>query len=479
MRSILPGFLIFTLLVLFSCQKEISFELGLSSGEGSLQNDVSGDCLPKTITGTFVEATALVPTASSITVSVNVTKTGNYSITTDTVNGFYFNGTGTFTTLGPTNITLQAHGTPFAQGITNFVVSLGASICDIQVTVLPPGTGSAVFTLAGAPASCTTPNISGSYIAGSALGAGNTVVLNVNVTTAGSYNVSTTTVNGMSFSGTGTVATGAQTITLTGSGTPTAAGTNSFPVTVGGSTCNFEIVTVGGAAYTLDCASANVVGTYTTGVALGGTHSIEVPVTVTTAGPYSITASANGMTFTASGNLTLSTTSITLFGSGTPGTAGATSITLNFGTSSSCSVTVTVVAGATVDWKFNQGTTVYEGSTDNASLNSVAGFAVFSYGGSGSSGIISFSLVDAGGGIGNENYNTASSTGNSGGFIFSETGGDIWESSPTTAGSSIVFTVTSHNTTTKTITGTFSGTAKDGSGGSVPITAGTFTAIYP
>ncbi len=478
MKPILRGILLFSLLALFGCQKEISFELGLSPGEGTLQNDVTGDCLPKTITGTFVAATTLVPTASSITVSVNVTRTGSYSITTDTVNGFYFKGTGTFTTLGPTNITLQGNGTPFAQGVTNFVVSLGVSVCDIQVTVLPPGTGPAIFTLAGAPGSCTTPSISGSYIAGSALGSGNTVVLNVNVTAAGSYNVSTTTVNGIIFSGTGTVATGAQTITLTGSGTPTAAGTNSFPVTVGGSTCNFEIITIGGAAYTLDCTSANVVGTYTAGVALGGTHSIAVPVTVTTAGPYSITASANGMTFVASGNLTLSTTSITLFGSGTPLTAGATSITLNFG-ASSCSVTVTVGAGASVDWKFNQGATVYQGSTDNASLNSVLGFTTFSYGGSGSSGIISFSLVDAAGGIGNETYNTASSTGNSGGFIFAPDTGDIWQSSPSTPGSTIVFTITSHNTTTKTITGNFSGTAKDGSGGSVPITAGTFTATYP
>ena len=70
---------------------------------------------------------------------------------------------------------------------------------------------------------------------GTALGASNTVVLNVNITTAGSYNITTTAVNGMTFTWSGTLALGNQTITLTGSGTPTTAGANVIAVTAGSS----------------------------------------------------------------------------------------------------------------------------------------------------------------------------------------------------------------------------------------------------
>ena len=133
-------------LVITGCQKEVSFELGNTPAEGSLQSDVTGDCLPKTVNGTYVATTALVPTTNSITVSVNVARTGTYVVTTDTINGYYFRGTGTFTALGATNVTLRGNGTPFAAGIDNFVVSFDSTICDIAVTVLPAGAGGlAVF----------------------------------------------------------------------------------------------------------------------------------------------------------------------------------------------------------------------------------------------------------------------------------------------------------------------------------------------
>jgi hypothetical protein len=339
------------LFVIVGCQKETSFELGNTPGEGSLQSDVSGDCLPKTIAGTYQEGIALVPTQSTITVSVNVTKTGLYNILTDTVNGYYFKGTGTFTTLGPTNVTLQGFGTPFAQGVNNFVVSFGASICDIQVTVLPSGAGPAVLTLNGAPGNCATPTINGNYILNTPLNASNTVVLNVTVTTAGTYNISTTAVNGMTFSGTGTLATGAQTVTLTGSGTPTTAGANTIPVTVGGSTCSFSVNVTSGAAGSLDgapnaCTPATVNGTYTNGVALTGTNTVQIQVDFTSAGPYSIsTNTVAGFSFSASGTATVGNDqSITLNGTGTPTATGSQTFTVTFGTST-CTFTVNVVAG--------------------------------------------------------------------------------------------------------------------------------------
>jgi hypothetical protein len=129
-------------------------------------------------------------------------------------------------------------GTPAAAGSFNFPVTAGGASCNFSVTVNnSPGTN-AVFTV-----SCTAPVINGTYLAGTALTAANTITLNVNVTTIGSWNISTApAVNGITFSGSGTFTTaGAQTITLNGSGTPAAGGNFNFPVTAGGATCNFSV----------------------------------------------------------------------------------------------------------------------------------------------------------------------------------------------------------------------------------------------
>jgi hypothetical protein len=101
--------------------------------------------------------------------------------------------------------------------------------------------------MVGAGGNCTPGTVAGTYTAGTALTAANTVTVQVNVTTAGSYTLTSNTVNGMTFSATGVfAATGPQTVVLTGSGTPGTAGSNTFAV--GGSPCNFAITTVGGTA---------------------------------------------------------------------------------------------------------------------------------------------------------------------------------------------------------------------------------------
>src|SRR4030095_4076023 len=84
----------------------------------------------------------------------------------------------------------------------------------------------------------------GTYVAGTALTAANKITLNVNVTTVGSWSVTTApAVNGIIFAGTGTFsATGQQTIILSANGsTPTAAGTNNYTVTGATATCSFPL----------------------------------------------------------------------------------------------------------------------------------------------------------------------------------------------------------------------------------------------
>jgi hypothetical protein len=62
------------------------------------------------------------------------------------------------------------------------------------------------------------------------------------VATTGTYNITTNTVNGVSFSNSGTFSvTGVQTVLLTGTGTPLNSGSQTFTVTFGSSTCTFSI----------------------------------------------------------------------------------------------------------------------------------------------------------------------------------------------------------------------------------------------
>jgi hypothetical protein len=224
--------------VFFACQKEVSFERGNTRvSVGSLAVDGSGNCLGAVVSGTYYKDTTL-KASNYVDITVTVDTAGTYSIATDNVNGYSFSATGTFTATGTQTVRLAGSGKPLNTGTNIFTVTYNGTTCEFSVTVTAATGGSAVFTV-----SCTSPVINGVYQVGTALTASNTVTLNVNVTTIGTWSVSTApAVNGIVFTGTGTfTATGAQTITLTGSGTPSAAGSFNFPVTVGGSTCNFSV----------------------------------------------------------------------------------------------------------------------------------------------------------------------------------------------------------------------------------------------
>lgn len=236
--------LVFTCVLLIACQKEVSFEQGTSTASvGSLAVDGSGNCLGAVVAGTYFKDTAI-KASNYVDVSVQVDTTGSYTISSDTVNGYYFKATGTFTTTGTQTVRLVGGGKPLAAGTNIFTVSYNGTFCEFSVTVVaagPPPGGSAVFTI-----SCTGATPTGTYVVGTALTAGNTITLNVNITTIGSWSVTTApAVNGITFSGTGTfAAAGTGTITLTGSGTPTAAGTHTFTVTGGTGTCTFQTTTI-------------------------------------------------------------------------------------------------------------------------------------------------------------------------------------------------------------------------------------------
>jgi hypothetical protein len=190
-----------------------------------------------------------------VVIAVIVTKPGAYTITTDTVNGYSFRATGSFNKADTFPVTLKASGRPLAAGNDDFTVSFSGTICSFQVPVLQGLTGgggggggtTAVYTLQGTPACTNAFTVNGAYASGTALNASNNVVVNVNVTTPGTWNITTPAVAGITFSGSGSFpAAGVQTIVLNASGTPTSGGAQTFTVNTGSSTCTFQVNVTGG-----------------------------------------------------------------------------------------------------------------------------------------------------------------------------------------------------------------------------------------
>lgn len=583
-------------IVITGCQKELSFEVPTTPAGGSLQDDAAGDCLPKTVNGTYAVGQALVPATNTLTVQVNVTKTGAYTVFTDTVNGYYFRVTGSFTTLGNNTVTLRGNGTPFAAGTNNFVVTFDTTVCDIQVVVTSPGVGTlagapnacapitvngsygigvpitmtnsaaiqvnvttagafsittdtvagvwftfsgslttgaqpvilqaqggppsgtagaktftvklgastctfpvtlaaaGVGTLGGAGGACTPINVYGPYIAGTALTAADTVVVQVNVTTPGIFSISTNTINGYSFSFSGNLAASGP-VTLVGAGTPIAALTDNFTVTLAGtpaSTCTFSntVTAAGVAVYTVDCASAVPDGLYEQGTQLNGSNTVDIDVNVTVIGTYNITTTAtNGMTFS-SGAGTFTVTGIqtvTLFGSGTPTAAGNFNIPV---APPACTFLLTVDPPLPAyHWQFtvtNAPATIYRGENDIVSYPNNPPIPGTSFLLEGSNALgsdyLGILLSDASGAINNgETYSTSAVAGNAAAFEYDYPLPliDVFEANPSVVGASMTITVTTHDVPSKTITGTFTGTAKHAvTGQIITIASGTFTATY-
>jgi hypothetical protein len=114
--------------------------------------------------------------------------------------------------------------------------------------------------------SCTGAVLSGQYMADTPLNNLNTLTINVNVTTAGPYWITTNTSNGITFSQIGTfMDTGPQTVILNGSGTPIAEDTTLFSLTPksnDSTSCTFvvPVISNGPPRYYLSC---YLDGTYT------------------------------------------------------------------------------------------------------------------------------------------------------------------------------------------------------------------------
>jgi len=200
------------------------------------------DCTNSKAVGTYIQGKSLT-SSNYLSVTVNVTKIGNYTISGTTTNGYNFYGTGVFLNTGVQTVQVPGQGTPVAvQTNTVQLIANGVNVtCSpaISINVL---SSAGTYTI-----SCGSATVNGVYTKGTALGASNTITLPVVVSTLGSYSITTNTVDGISFSGSGTfTATGNQNVTLSGTGTPTSTADKVMTITSnsadGSSTCNVTVV---------------------------------------------------------------------------------------------------------------------------------------------------------------------------------------------------------------------------------------------
>ncbi|WP_433626852.1 hypothetical protein [Chryseobacterium cucumeris] len=203
------------------------------------------DCSTSKAMGSYVKGKELT-NSNYLSIAVNVTKPGNYTISGTTTNGYNFYGTGVFLNAGTQTIQIPGQGTPQNIQTDNVVLEANGTevTCTpaISITVLSPA---GTYTM-----SCGTATVNGVYKVGTALTASNTITLPVNVSALGSYTITTNTVDGISFSGSGTfTSTGNQNITLSGTGTPTSTSVKTITITSdsqGGvsTTCSVNVVVV-------------------------------------------------------------------------------------------------------------------------------------------------------------------------------------------------------------------------------------------
>ena len=268
------------------------------------------NCAGATTTGTLISGTA----ASGVSSSVPYTggNGGSYAaqtVTSTGVTGLTANlAAGSFAT-GAGNLTYTITGTPASSGTASFALSIGGRSCTLNVTVAAAGS---IATLNCAGATTTGTLISGTAASG--------VSSSVPYTggNGGSYaaqSVTSTGVTGLTAKlAAGSFATGAGSLTYTITGTPSAGGTASFAINIGGQSCTLNVtvapITIPAAITFKKVTKYNGVsvinnqGIGYNGEAIPASSTIEIEVNVTDATPYSFTATdaTTGLTYSASGN---------------------------------------------------------------------------------------------------------------------------------------------------------------------------------
>ncbi len=326
-------------IVFTTCIKEYSYEGGAPNLAIYNFAGTGGTCTNNVVTGSYYAGTPL-GAANVIQLQVNVIAAGRYSVNTNTVNGVFFAGSGNFTDTGRQTITVTGSGTPASDGSFSFNSAVDSG-CSFIVVFNKAQVISAHYTLAGAPNACTNIIATGNYFYGQALTQSNSIEVNVNVTAAGPYSLTTDTLDGISFSASGTFSgTGIKQITLTGYGTPTFPENLTFNLSGDSTACTFPLpVTVPTplATYVLEsgfgtpspCIVYALNGNYISGTPLTDSNTVAIYADVITAGNFAVaTDTVSGMVFSYAGTFTATgRQTIILKGSGTPVATGTFALT--------------------------------------------------------------------------------------------------------------------------------------------------------
>lgn len=201
--------------------------------------------------------------------------------------------------------------------------------------------------------------IAGNYKIGQGLIDSNYIEIEVTVTSPGSYNIFTDTINGYSFKADGIFSTSGLTmVKLRGLGTPVTGDSDHFTIHYDQSICNAIIAvpdtSIKPAVYTFEaasniCADNTVYGSYIEQSTLDTGARVKINVNVITPGTYLIISNAlNGYIFSGSGSFTnTGIQTVFLNASGTPINAGTNIFTVTAG-NSNCGFSVDVLAPVNV-----------------------------------------------------------------------------------------------------------------------------------
>lgn len=196
------------------------------------------DCSSATSSGTLISGT----TATGVTATIpyiggnggmypaqDISSTGVMGLTASIVSGNFTNSSG--------NLVFNITGTPSSSGTASFNLNMGGTNCIFSVEVQP---SLAVFT---GPTSCSSAIVyrsNGTHLMMDTGATVQTIEFPVNVTTPGSWNITTDIEEGLQFNGSGNFAsTGSQLVTLTATGSPSRAGTVIFDIP--GSSVKFKV----------------------------------------------------------------------------------------------------------------------------------------------------------------------------------------------------------------------------------------------
>lgn len=216
--------------------KSVCGKLGKATFTFNCETDV-------TIEGSLIEGKEL-NTSNYLSVKVNVTKPGEYTILGSTTNGYSFYHTGNFLNTGIYTIRIPGQGIPKVKGIDSMsFTNNGVEInCVKQVEVL---SGAGTYTM-----KCGTATSKGVYKVGVELTTDNFIELPIMVDKVGSWSITTNTVDGISFKAAGTFSTtGSMVVKLYGQGTPTSTVKKSMKLTSNSlgevsTTCSVDVIVV-------------------------------------------------------------------------------------------------------------------------------------------------------------------------------------------------------------------------------------------